>query len=132
MYVQTEGEWIIPLLLFLEELMSNNGNKTNCSLVKTDYKPPRREDMIYGFNLFNQYLIRKSFFIHAEWQKTSEPARREFDAWNNSLLGGIGRYFSIGGKARGNMIVFYDFLGDKDKPFNQRFRVKFGFMFGGD
>ncbi len=94
---------------------------------KNDFRPPTKNNVVYGFRIFNQYKVIKSFFVHAEYEILSQPdvgAR----SWKSQAMAGIGKEFAIVKGFKGTVIVLYDFLHNESSPNMKPVTFRFGFV----
>lgn len=90
---------------------------------------------IYGYRVFTEYQLYKSFYGHVEFESL---AARPVDApdgaavkWNNSLLAGIERRFRLGEAVEAQISLLYNFMHKNNPLYNSPWNVRFGFSFTG-
>ncbi len=88
---------------------------------------------LYGFKIFSNFKIYKSFYFRLEGERINRqvPVGTGTDAtnfrWTNTLLGGIGKEFTISKKIQGNTLVLYNMLDHYDSPYPNKLVLRFGF-----
>lgn len=88
---------------------------------------------LYGFKIFSNFKIYKSFYFRLEGERINRqvPAGIGTDLtnlrWTNTLLGGIGKEFTISKKIQGNTLVLYNALDHFDSPYPNKLVLRFGF-----
>ncbi|MFW5879919.1 MAG: hypothetical protein ACOCUV_03755, partial [bacterium] len=91
-----------------------------------DFKPPTNDNVVYGYRLFTEYKVIRSFYAHLEWERYSRPVGENRD-WANALMAGIGKQFAVTKTIQGNVVVLYDFLNNQQSAHNNAFIIRFGF-----
>ena len=95
-----------------------------------------KEQKVYGYRVFTEYQLYKSFYGHVEWESlaaSTVDANTDVTTvvWNNSLFAGIERRFSIGSRVEAQVSLLYNFLHDNNPLYNSPWNVRFGFNFKG-
>ncbi|MEO9966531.1 MAG: hypothetical protein ABJF11_12115 [Reichenbachiella sp.] len=94
-----------------------------------------QDQKIYGYRIFTEYQLYKSFYGHVEFEslaaKPVDAADGTSAVWNNSLLAGIERRFSLGDRVEAQISLLYNFMHKKNPLYNSPFNVRFGFNFKG-
>ena len=91
-----------------------------------------RQENVYGYNMYSEYRMIRSFFVHGEYERLNtelfnlddEPIGR---AWIPGLYLGIGKNTSITKFLAGRVLVLYNFKHSPDSPYQGKWQIRFGF-----
>ncbi|MEO9802266.1 MAG: hypothetical protein ABJF04_03415 [Reichenbachiella sp.] len=93
-----------------------------------------QDQKIYGYRIFTEYQLYKSFFGHVEFESL---AARPTDVdgasveWNNSLLAGIERRFKLGDSVEAQISLLYNFMHKSNPLYTSPWNIRFGFNLKG-
>lgn len=95
-----------------------------------------KDQKVYGYRIFTEYQLYKSFYGHVEFESLAAKAVgvNSDDSsvqWNNSLFAGIERRFSLGDRVEAQISLLFNFLYDDNPLYNSPWNVRFGFNFKG-
>ena len=87
----------------------------------------------YGFRVFSDYSLYKSFFVHAEFEKmhtttVDKQSERKTTQYVPGAMIGMGKTFALGKNVKGKVLLQYNFIHDKTKQlYASPWVVRFGF-----
>ena len=94
------------------------------------------ENEVFGFRGFAEHDVYKGFFAHIEYERlkgshgivqNGTVGDGNSDPWQNGALAGVGKRYKIRNKIKGNVMLLYNFLYDKQSLYNKPWNLRFGF-----
>lgn len=88
-----------------------------------------------GARTFAEYKMKGSFWFSGGFEMNYQSAfnsvdvLRDLSPWQQSVLAGITKKYSLGSKMKGNLQLLYDFLHNKQQPRTQPVIFRFGYRF---
>lgn len=93
-----------------------------------------QDQKIYGYRIFTEYQLYKSFYGHVEFESLAAKPTGVDGAsvqWNNSLLAGIERRFKLGDSVEAQISLLYNFMHEDNPLYNSPWNIRFGFNLKG-
>lgn len=86
-----------------------------------------------GLRSFIDWKLKGTFFVNGGFEENYMSAISHFSqlsdlsGWQSSVLLGVSKKYKLNGKLKGNMMVLYDFMAERNVPKTSAFKLRFGY-----